>query len=221
MDVCEAVSARRVGMAAIAARFCLPAAPPRHMLPFNPSCSAGPRVDAARNNRLSADGARALAAALPHVPQLQTLILRYNNMGVEGAKALAAALLHVPQLQTLNLLYVSQWHGLRAARGVWAGGAYVYPSAAALPCRRPPRRFLTVPSRVLRVSCPRLCIRSDLRVPGAPNQAQRAPRRWLQLCATCHSCRRSTSGASLICLAVGGRTGSLCAPTGRPRTCCC
>jgi hypothetical protein len=56
---------------------------------------------------IGAEGARALAAALPHAPLLQTLDLRFNSIGADGARALAAALPHAPLLKMLDVRFNS------------------------------------------------------------------------------------------------------------------
>ena len=50
---------------------------------------------------IGADGVRALAAALQHVPGLKELDVSTNRIGNDGARALAAALQRVPGLKEL------------------------------------------------------------------------------------------------------------------------
>jgi Ran GTPase-activating protein (RanGAP) involved in mRNA processing and transport len=54
---------------------------------------------------IGADGARALAGALQHVPRLKELDLSFNEICVDGARAIAAALQHVPGLERLNVSF--------------------------------------------------------------------------------------------------------------------
>ncbi len=57
-----------------------------------------PRLNTLHLSGLRADGAVAIAGALVHVQQLHTLTLESNQIGNAGASAITAAFQHFPQL---------------------------------------------------------------------------------------------------------------------------
>ena len=77
-----------------------------------------------------ADGARALAAALQHVPRLASLYVGDNVIFSDGARALAGALQHVPRLEKLyvsgNIIGRDAMAGLSAAAAAACMGVEVW-----------------------------------------------------------------------------------------------